>query len=112
VTKKKSPRRAKPTRIDLGARLSIAHAAELHRTLTAGLASGGPLVIDGGDVEEVDTAILQLLAGLWRAVVERSIDCKWDGASDELRRLAKLVGMAEMLYFESASLRCSGNVIA
>jgi anti-anti-sigma regulatory factor len=101
VSKKKPPRVAKPMRIDLGAHLSIVQAAELHRTLTAAVAGGGPLVIDGSCVETADTAILQLLVSLWRSSEAQGIDVKWLGASAELQRLAKLIGVAEMLHFDA-----------
>ncbi len=91
MTKKKSPR------IKLAARLNIAQAADLHRTLAARIASGGPIQIDGTGVEEIDTAILQLLTSLWRTGRERGIACTWQGASDALRQTAKLIGVAEIL---------------
>lgn len=101
---KKRPR-ARPTRnrqagsVDLDARLNIAQAADLHRTLLARLAKGGPLVVDGARVEEIDTAMLQLLASLWRTSRERGIDCTWKGASGALRQTAALIGVAEVLNF-------------
>jgi anti-anti-sigma regulatory factor len=114
VKKKKPPRAARPARIKLGARATIVaesarieldarativQAVDLHRTLLERLASGQPIVVDGSRVEEIDTAILQLLASLWRTTRERGIACKWDGASDPLRRTASLVGLSEMLQF-------------
>lgn len=104
MSKKKLPRarpkRAAPAkRIELDVRLSIAQAADLHRTLLARLAEGGPVVIDGTRVEEVDMAVLQLLASLWRTSGERGIVCTWLGASGALRQTAALVGVAEFLNF-------------
>ena len=99
MTKKKSPRTTQPPRIELDARLTIVQAADLHRTLAARLASGGPVVVDGARVEEIDTAILQLLTSLWRTSRERGIVCTWHGASDILRRTATLLGVAEMRHF-------------
>ena len=90
-------RAAVPARIALESRLTIAQAADLHRTLVARMALGGPIVIDGGQVQEIDTAILQLLASLWRTAPGRGSPCSWEGASDELRRTAELIGVAEAL---------------
>lgn len=101
---KKRPRAGlKPNRqaacVELPAQLNIAQAADLHRTLLARLAKGGPVVIDGDRVEEIDTAMLQLLASLWRTSRERGIDCTWKGASGALRQTATLIGVAEILNF-------------
>lgn len=93
-----------PQRIQLEARMSIVQAAGLHGTLLARLADGGPVEIDGSGVEEIDTAILQLLTSLWRTGQERGIPCSWFGVSEALRRTAGLVGVAQMLCFpEGAS---------
>jgi anti-anti-sigma regulatory factor len=99
MNRKSSPHKRRPAPIELEARLSIAQAAGLYGTLAARLASGGPLVIDGARVEEIDTAILQLLTSLWRTCLERGVACTWHGVSDALRRTATLIGVAEMLHF-------------
>jgi anti-anti-sigma regulatory factor len=104
VSRKKPPRahstkRRPPACVELNARLDIAQAAELHRALLAHLAKGGPVIVDGTRVEEIDTAMLQLLASLWRTSGERGIDCRWKGASGALRQTATLLGVAEVLNF-------------
>jgi anti-anti-sigma regulatory factor len=105
VNKKKPPRAAKATRskqpapVQLDVRMTIVQAADLHRTLLACVAQGEPVVVDGTRVEEIDTAILQLLASLWRTCLTRGIGCTWQGASDALRQTATLVGVAEMMHF-------------
>jgi chemotaxis protein CheX len=92
-------RKRQPACLQLGARLSIAEAADLHRTLLARLDKGAPVILDGAQVEEIDTAMLQLLASLWRTSAARGISCTWQGASAALRETATLVGMAEVLNF-------------
>jgi anti-anti-sigma regulatory factor len=105
VNKKKPPRAAKATRskhpapVELDVRMTIVQAAGLHRTLLACVAQGETVVVDGTRVEEIDTAILQLLASLWRTCQARGIGCTWQGASDALRQTAALVGVAEMMHF-------------
>jgi anti-anti-sigma regulatory factor len=105
VNKKKPPRAAKATRskhsapVELEARMTIVQAADLHRRLLACVAHGETVVVDGTRVEEIDTAILQLLASLWRTCLARGIACTWRGASDALRQTAALVGVAEMMHF-------------
>jgi anti-anti-sigma regulatory factor len=93
----KSKREARPAHVELDVRLTIAQAAGLHRTLLARLAQGEAIIIDGTQVEEIDTAILQLLTCLWRTGMERGIACTWHGASDALRQSAGLIGVADML---------------
>jgi anti-anti-sigma regulatory factor len=88
-----------PAPLQLDSRLTIAQAAELHRALAGRLADGGPVVLDGSRVEEIDTAMLQLLASLWRTARERGIPCAWQTASDALRHAAALIGVAEALHF-------------
>jgi anti-anti-sigma regulatory factor len=88
---------AAPLRLD--ARVTIAQAADLHRTLAARVMDGGPIVLDGTAVQEIDTAILQLLASLWRTTRERGTACAWQGTSDVLRNTATLIGVAEVLHF-------------
>jgi len=92
-------RAPQPEPLQLESRLTIVQAAALHRTLAALLADGGPIALDGTRVEEIDTAILQLLASLWRTARERGIPCTWRGTSEVLRRTAILIGMAEALHF-------------
>jgi anti-anti-sigma regulatory factor len=111
VSKKKPPRAAKsvpaaesapaaqPAIIELEARMTIVQAAVLHRTLSGRLAQAEPVIVDGSRVEEIDTAILQLLTSLWRSSIERGIACTWQGASETLRRSAALIGVDEILRF-------------
>lgn len=85
--------------IVLDEHLSIVHVAALHRSLRESLAAGVPLSVDGSRVREIDTATLQLLCSLWRSCRERGIGCVWHGASDALRRAARLIGMEAALHF-------------
>lgn len=97
-----SPASAPPPQIELDSCVTIVHAAALHRTLSEHLASGQPLRVDGSRVEEIDTAILQLLASLWRSSAERGSACTWAGVSEPLRRAAALIDLAELLHFPAA----------
>ena len=107
MNRKKLPRAVKlketpPRRLVLDVQLNIAEAADLHRALIALLAQGGPVVVDGTRVEEIDTAMLQLLTSLWRTGAERGIACTWFGASGPLRQAASLVGLAAILNIPDA----------
>jgi anti-anti-sigma regulatory factor len=108
VSKKKSARAASqrhapPPPIELEPRLTIVQAAALHRTMVERLEAGAPIVVDGTHVEEIDTAVLQLLTSLWRTGQERGIACTWRGSSDALRRTASLVGVAGILHLDAAA---------
>jgi anti-anti-sigma regulatory factor len=84
--------------IELAAELTIAHAAELQRTLRQRLAAGA-LSIDASRVKQIDTSILQLLVSASRACAQRGVACSWTGVSDTMRRCASLIGVAEFLHF-------------
>jgi ABC-type transporter Mla MlaB component len=86
------------TRIELAPQLGIAQAAELHRSLCATLVYTA-VEVDGTRVEEVDTAILQLLVSFWRTRQEQEMPCSWSGVSEVLRRAATLLGLTESLHF-------------
>jgi ABC-type transporter Mla MlaB component len=55
--------------------------------------------VDGTRIEEVDTAILQLLVSFWRTRQEQEMPCSWSGVSEALRRAATLLGLTESLHF-------------
>ncbi|HEY2679505.1 MAG TPA: STAS domain-containing protein [Steroidobacteraceae bacterium] len=97
------PRQAEAIQLD--ARMTIVQAAGLRSALLVCLAEGGAIVIDGTRVEEIDTAILQLLASLWRTAAERGIACSWSGVSDIVRRMAILIGIADVLRLPAAQDR-------
>ena len=105
MSKKKPARTVKRTRVTrpslvtLDTRATIVQAAGLHNMLLSRIASGAPVVIDAAAVEEIDTAILQLLASLRRTCEQRGIACSWSGVSEAVRRAANVIGVAEMLHF-------------
>jgi anti-anti-sigma regulatory factor len=82
--------------------MTIVEAAGLRDVLLARLGGGGPMVIDAGAVEEIDTAVLQLLASLWRSAAARGTVCSWSGVSEAMRRSANLIGMSDMLQLPAA----------
>jgi anti-anti-sigma regulatory factor len=84
--------------IELAPELTIAHAAELQRTLKERLAAGA-LIIDASRVKQIDTSILQLLVSASRAGTQRGVACSWTSVSDTMRRCASLIGVAEFLHF-------------
>ena len=103
MKKKRAARPVKAGPIELPARLTIAQSVELRGTLVKALAGGVPLCLDGSRVEEIDTAILQLLASAWTDASQRGLACKWQGTSAVLRDTATLIGVSEILQFDQAA---------
>jgi anti-anti-sigma regulatory factor len=99
VKKKKAASASQSGPLELAAQLTIAQAADLHRELKHRVAQSRVLIVDGSRVEQVDTAVLQLLVAAWRACLQRGVACSWQGASETLRRSAVLIGVADLLNF-------------
>jgi anti-anti-sigma regulatory factor len=98
VKKKKPVRQARRGALALPPRLSITHSMEWHRTLTERLGTGNALLIDGSQVEEIDTAMLQLLVSAWVNSAQQGIECRWQGTSPALLKAATLIGVADALH--------------
>lgn len=103
MKKRKPARPAKAGAVALPARLTIAQSVDLHAALIKALAGGERLWLDGSQVEEIDTAILQLLASACTEASQRGIACKWQGTSSALREAATLIGVSELLRFDQAA---------
>jgi anti-anti-sigma regulatory factor len=99
---KKRSRAAEPKAIELPARLSIAQGADMRRMLLSSFEAAEPLVLDGSGVQEIDTAILQLLVSAWLGHAKRGVECRWQGASESLRHAATLIGVAATLQLDGA----------
>lgn len=68
----------------------------------AGALERSAIVLDGQQVERVDTAALQLLVLLRRELDERGGTLAWRGASDALNEAAGLLGLARILELPAA----------
>jgi anti-anti-sigma regulatory factor len=99
---KRKARAVKTKPIELPARLSIAQSADWHRTLVGACEGRSPLVLDGSRVEEIDTAMLQLLVSAWLGAAKRGVECRWLADSQALRHAATLIGVAALLQLDSA----------
>jgi anti-anti-sigma regulatory factor len=73
--------------------------AELQAALTA-----GAIVLDGGQVERVDTAALQLLVVFRRELEASGGTLAWHGTSSALSEAASLLGLAQLLNLPAAAL--------
>ncbi len=77
--------------------VTIRNAPDLQTELAARLDEGGPVRIDGGGSERVDTAILQLLAAFVRDARADGRQVEWIACSASLRRAANLLGLESAL---------------
>lgn len=80
--------------IVLGEELDIAQAGALHGTLTAALDATAPILLDGAQVQRLDTAVLQLLHAFVRSAHRRGLSVEWQAYSEPLAEGARLVGLA------------------
>jgi ABC-type transporter Mla MlaB component len=72
---------------------TIRTATTIHAELVAHLDESGTVKIDGGAVERIDTAILQLLAAYVRDVLADGRTVEWVACSSALRRAARALGL-------------------
>jgi anti-anti-sigma regulatory factor len=87
----------KPRVLVLEGVCNIQQAAELKARLVDELGPGKDLVIDGSAVEEVDTAIVQLLIAATAAARSQGGTLRWQSPSAALRRCAETIGLAAQL---------------
>lgn len=62
------------------------------------------VVLNGGEVERVDTAFLQLLMLFRRELETRGSSLRWHGASDALVEGAGLLGLTRILDLPATAL--------
>lgn len=60
------------------------------------------IVLDGGAVERIDTAALQLLVMFQRELGARNSALRWSGTSDALNDAAALLGLTQMVNLPAA----------
>ena len=83
--------------VTLEASLGIADARTLYEQLGTVLASRLPVTVDGGRLERLDAAAMQLLANFCRTVRERGRPLTWQFTSPALQQAAKLLGLESLL---------------
>lgn len=89
-------------RVALPADCRIADLPAVKDALRAALAAPG-VALDGGAVERVDTAALQLLAVFRREAAARGVAVQWLGASAALRDGADRLGLVQTLELPAAT---------
>jgi phospholipid transport system transporter-binding protein len=83
--------------IKLGASLRIQDVAASHHLLERTLEGGTPVRIDLGELTDVDTAGVQLLAAYGREAARRGIELRWSGETAALLKALRLLGMSGSL---------------
>ena len=86
-------------RVVLGTSCTIQEAEAVRAHLLAQAALPGPYEIDGGSVELVDTAGVQLIVAFALDCLEKGVAYKWTGRSATLDRAIELLGVTPLLEY-------------
>jgi anti-anti-sigma regulatory factor len=102
---------AKPAagQIVLGAACTIHEAQALRAYLLERAGHPGPYEIDGGSVEQIDTAGLQLVVAFALDCLERSIHYTWKARSPVLEEAIQMLGVAPLLESPGAASYSPGG---
>lgn len=84
-------------RVVLGVACTIHEAQALRAHLLEKAAHPGPYEIDGGGVEQIDTAGVQLLVAFALDCLERNIPYTWKARSPALEEAIRVLGVAPLL---------------
>ena len=86
-------------RVVLGTACTIQEAEAVRAHLRAQAALPGPYEIDGGSVEMVDTAGVQLIVAFALDCLEKGTPYKWAGRSATLDAAIELLGVGPLLEY-------------
>jgi anti-anti-sigma regulatory factor len=86
-------------RVVLGTSCTIQEAAAVRAHLLAQAAMPGPYEIDGGSVEMIDTAGVQLIVAFALDCLEKGVAYKWAGRSATLEKAIELLGVSPLLEY-------------
>jgi anti-anti-sigma regulatory factor len=87
----------------LGASCTIHEAAALRARLLELASHPGPYQIDGGGVQQVDTAGVQLVVAFALDCLERSIHYTWTARSPALEEAIRVLGVGALLESPGSS---------
>ncbi len=90
-------------RVVLEAVVDIAGVNDLKGKLAQHLAGPEPLVLDGSEVQRVDTAGLQLLCAFVQTAIGAGLQPRWSGISEPLREAARLTGLEAGMAMDRVS---------
>lgn len=80
----------------------MAQVAELRARLVAALQEATPVVLRAAEVEQADTAALQLLVTYWQDAKGRDIPVRWEAPSQPLQQAARLLGVTTHLGLDGS----------
>jgi anti-anti-sigma regulatory factor len=84
---------------DFGPSLHISQIHAHYETLSSLLKSEQEIIVlEGGALEKVDTASLQLIYSFMQAAQKKGIRCHWGSTSSVLLETARLIGFTELLH--------------
>ena len=86
-------------RVVLGTSCTIQEAAAVRAHLLAQAALPGPYEIDGGSVEMIDTAGVQLIVAFALDCLEKGVAYRWAGRSATLDKAIELLGLSPLLEY-------------
>ncbi len=86
----------------LGDAVVISNVLELQEKIVAAISSQNEIILDGGEVEQIDGTGLQLLVGLMKEANSSKTAVIWKSASDTLCNNAAQLGLVEILGLEKA----------
>lgn len=81
------------TDINCGETLRITHVAAIYSQLASAVAQGARIRINISDLNQVDTAGLQLLYGFQRDAAMRGIELHWSTPTSALRDATRILGL-------------------
>lgn len=89
------------TEVLLDSVLDVSRARDLCERLNQALTSGAPVVLDGGHIARIDTAVIQALTVFCRTARGRGIPVRWSSVSQPLRQAAETLGLGEILQVQA-----------
>ena len=83
--------------INLSSSFTIMEVGEWHPKLSACCEAGGPVVLNGGELDQIDGAGIQLLAAFVKEMVHLQLEVSWSDVSESLKEAADVLGLREAL---------------
>jgi phospholipid transport system transporter-binding protein len=96
ASKNKGEAAKSEVRVGMPADFRMAEVTDMHRQL-GGALDAKQIVLDGGAVDRIDTAALQLLVVFQREAQKRGSQVNWAGVSAPLHDAASQLGLAQVL---------------
>jgi anti-anti-sigma regulatory factor len=97
----------RPMVIKLDANVDIAEVGMLHAQFLDYAASTAPIQIDGGNVEAIDTAVIQLLYALIHDALTGNRTVAWLQPSVALMQRVEMLGMTEQLHLSTVESKAA-----